>query len=616
MKRRNTALFRYEMPDKEQKPYIAMDMETMPISETLNANGFLYGAAHRSDDAENDITYFDTLEQIIEYLLHKDQRGYVAYFHNGANFDFKFLVPILKEYAKTRVDFSFEMVMQGATRCIALILRYSKHKIEIRDSYALIPEALKKLSAKFAPEYEKKNIGLNKGVLFDKTNPVHLEYLKYDILGLEKVIAAFRDIVEDHFAVHLGRTTAATAMRAWRATLPVGHVHFRSRHSVEDMAYMSYYGGRIYLRDIEFHSDVVAYDVNSMYPNVMRQNGVPTGPAAYTKYYVENKPGIYKVMAHVPQSFTFPLVPERTKFGTRFRTGDIPTYITSMEIEKAKEYGCTFDIIEGYVWSQCEHIFDEFVDKCETLRLQYKGSPVETATKLIANAAYGKFGTKRWVESYLIIDEPTKEEVQKRGLTPYTYPNGSVSADIWVERKELDVAYIQPHWAAWITAGARLHLFAIAEQIGLENVLYTDTDSVFCERRHGIAAHLDEGIKFGQVKLDKEMSLFIAGGLKMYAGLTDISEKYPMGEIVCCKGTPLKMFGEQFTTFADIVTAIAGEGIAKTFVRSNSTKAVVHNDASYFQLMTRRLSYIGNSQNIRLEKTRVLPLHMEMVLGT
>jgi len=61
---------------------------------------------------------------------------------------------------------------------------------------------------------------------------------------------------------------------------------------------------------------------------------------------------------------------------------------------------------------------------------------------------------------------------------------GDVIEDVYQHSANIDASYINPHWAAYITARQRLHLFDVMEMVGVENVYYADTDCVVSDRDH------------------------------------------------------------------------------------------------------------------------------------
>ena len=87
-----------------------------------------------------------------------------------------------------------------------------------------------------------------------------------------------------------------------------------------------------------------------------------------------------------------------------------------------------------------------------------------------------------------------------------------------------------PHWAAWITATARLRLLSYAEAIGAGSIIYTDTDSLTADTALIDAAigggRLSVGPAFGQVKVEKRWTRFRVEAPTVYSGLIDLPAGY------------------------------------------------------------------------------------------
>lgn len=112
--------------------------------------------------------------------------------------------------------------------------------------------------------------------------------------------------------------------------------------------------------------------------------------------------------------------------------------------------------------------FKPYVDHFTKMKVENKklgNKPLTNQAKLFLNGAYGKFGTKQNKEEKDLI-------MDKNGLLTFT---GSVTE---YEGKE----FYRPY-ASFVTAYGRLQLWnAIIYAVGVENFLYCDTDSIYCNR--------------------------------------------------------------------------------------------------------------------------------------
>jgi hypothetical protein len=187
-----------------------------------------------------------------------------------------------------------------------------------------------------------------------------------------------------------------------------------------------------------------------------------------------------------------------------------------MEIDRAISIdGARIEVVDGYFFEDVAYIFKDFVDNCEVLRTLYKGTPTEQVVKLLQNSLYGKFGTQITGRQLMIADTlPTGRE-----WLPMIDPDTcDVIDNVFVREEDRSANYMMPHWAAWITAGARLSLLDLCYDIGYENTNYTDTDSCQFHGNVDYAKHI--GNAYGECKLEYEMEWARYHAPKCYCGET------------------------------------------------------------------------------------------------
>lgn len=464
-----------EEPENEDKGklFAAIDTETYGLDgRNLLSQLFCEGW----DDAE----VFTSIEVMLDRLFSIDKatlRKTIWYAHN-AEYDWRYL----DDYIKA-LGFTIAYKERCAGKFYELCIMTKGHKPKVvtrfRDSMAVFPFGLAKFTAEFAPEYKKDDIGLgNGGVMFDPSNPVHIEYAKNDVKGLVHALLGFDDLIYKNFSVHVKATASGTAYEAWKRTIAPGVVYWRQAIKVESFLRKCYHGGLVsvnaeYMKEYEV-VDVV--DINSSYPANMRK-GVPAGRARYATIIHEGYPGYYHCKATIPDDAILPIVPHRSESGQLSWPaggGVIDTYVSSIEIEHCQKLGVIFDEVEGYYFPEglC-YPFGEFVDICEGLRATHAKKPLEIVVKLMQNSLYGRFGMKP--EGRLLIYDP---EGQPDGYESVYDPHTNTTIPNLYYKEEIRKAcYMLPHWAAWITANARILLDEGTEMAGRENVRYRDTDS-------------------------------------------------------------------------------------------------------------------------------------------
>ncbi len=544
--------------ERGRRRIIALDLETDGLE-----GEFILGAYSR--EGSDAVVFLQSLDQWIAHVRDYANQRSIWYCHGGSKFDFKYLIDQLM----TMVDegATISPIVRGTTEIIGYVIREGKKTYELRDSYALMPASLADISAKFAPAYVKLDIGLGNGITFDPANPQHREYLRRDVLGLKHSLIAFDALLMTAFNVRLQWSNAATAVRAWQRT--ISKPYTRTSDKCEAFSRRAYYGGMVYLRSTNKVQDAVALDVNAMYAHAMRQ-GVPTGSAGYTREEVHGYPGIYQIRASVPASIPMAFLPLRVDYRTIWPTGSFTTYCTSMEINEARRYGCQIDIIDGYVFDKIEPVFDLFVQLCETLEIPAKGTALGDTIKYLRNSLYGKFAIDTEQTEYLLARECPDD--YSPVVDPYSR---ELTALDWLfyRMKEVEKSTMQPHWAAWITANARLYLVYLNRMLGFHNVVYCDTDSLHVPRaafdQAVQAGKIVIGPQYGQLKLQNEYSYFRPVAPKQYYGLLRDGS-----EVVKVKGIP-----HDKAKLADLERVANGEKVSVNYRMQRSTMAMLKGES-------------------------------------
>lgn len=289
-----------------------------------------------------------------------------------------------------------------------------------------------------------------KDYLSDKVTPKLIDACKRDT-----------EIVFDFVSQMLGRyfnlglkiksTLPSMAMQYWqtfnRRDLP------RLKKETRERFREGYYGGRVEVfRFKEISGPVYHYDVNSLYPFVMRENLFPdiTGREKQTRNPDFNKYG----MAHIDIEIPFhniPALPYRSEKEIMFPYGKISGAYCYPEIRQALNDGAKINRINWAIeYAQSVNPFSGYVETCYGNRLKSKNDLDKTFWKLMMNSLYGKFASN---DKLLTISKDRE----------YTITSASRFSNVI--------------WSAYVTAYARLVLLKYLREAG--TVYYCDTDSVF-----------------------------------------------------------------------------------------------------------------------------------------
>ncbi len=258
-----------------------------------------------------------------------------------------------------------------------------------------------------------------------------------------------------------------------------------------------YYGGRT---EIFFTKPVVGniqyFDINSLYPSVMRDFGFPRlDKRKWTKHPDFKKEGMADVEMDCPQNIKIPYLSNRNDKGLIFPVGTFRGIYTYFEIRESIKLG--YVVRKTFTALQFEGTCSPFIQFVETLyNMRLKAQKVgdkllSDSAKLIGNNLYGKFGQGNEFTKLCAIKPGEKVEgfvfgnlILKKVLGKYPKHSNAV-------------------WACYTTAYARHRLYdgltKVQNNDGL--LIYCDTDSVIFESDKRIIEPSD---KLGEFKLEGE----------------------------------------------------------------------------------------------------------------
>lgn len=425
-------------------------------------------------------------QELIDYLMHDVKEPYLIYAHNGGKFDFHFMLHAL----------------ENPIRIINARLVSAKLGVhELRDSYAAIPiplAAYKKDDIDYA-KFEEDEREANKTEIVD--------YLKKDCEYLFDLVSKFCERFDRAL------TVGSAAIKQVRKIY-----EFETVNKNHDAIFRDFYfGGRVQC----FENGIInrplkIYDVNSMYPHVMKNFIHPTGRKNVTVRNCSiDKHGRIKGIADA--KFYFAKIkaklkdgglPIRLKTGLdfTFKSGEFMT--TSHEIKVLLKYGAIE--IERVIEARAsvENIsFGDYVDKFSNEKIAAKKSGdkiSELFAKFMLNSAYGKFAQNP--ESYkdwlLAQEMPEGDWTLEKESGEYCFFSKPTTRHSYY-----DVAI-----GASITSAARAVL--LEALFNAKNPVYCDTDSIICENLTNVEIH---DSKLGAWKLEGVGDSVAIAGKKMYA---------------------------------------------------------------------------------------------------
>ena len=513
--------------NKTQLPleFIFFDTETkgVAISDYEEEHHLWFGYAiyrnFRADSVNTTrqiyrITDIDTFWDWVESKTRPHTRIWL-FAHNTA-FDFR----ILKGFTQLSKR-GWKMNIPIFDRMRFLITwRKDRATIIISDTMNYFPVSLAKLG---------ESVDFPKMPMPDKDMPQE-EWDKYcfnDVQVIEKVITDFRDFVQSEDLGNWGMTEARQALNAYQHRFMSYPIEVHSNEKASELELECYHGGRVEafrIGEIPWNP-IFKLDVNSMYPYVMATNDYPT---ALLEYVYDIPPIQVK---HICDSFILmglcevntpePVYSRSENGKLTFPIGRFAVSLTHGEIEYALEHRHLIRFVEGYVYRR-KPIFKEYVDYFYTMRKEYKqvGNAAFTEfCKRMLNCLYGKFG-QQVPETNVIgtanyndasieyhIDAQTGERWREITIGGIIYREG-----------DRHLSYNSfPAIAACVTGYARIYLWKLITEAGIDNVAYCDTDSIVTNKigYERLTKYIDSN-RLGALKLEGEAKKGVIRGLKDY----------------------------------------------------------------------------------------------------
>lgn len=443
-----------------------------------------------------DYIEYRTMYDFIEGIWEEEER--VIFAHFGGIYDFMFIMKAILE----ETDYTIENMIQRGSGllCFDMVYRDEKgkliDKISFRDSSALLPFSLARLTKSFGVKHVKQDFNFETwdGKLTKKL----LGYLKDDCRGLYECLEAYYnwDLIKKAGPAY---TMASQAIRVFRLfqTKKIRGLN----KDVDAFVRLAYFGGRteIFKPHYSGKKKLRCYDVNSLYPDAMKNNEFPTNFSYSTYDYEPNSMGFYEATVEVPKDMYLPPLPcmHELKNSTKliFPTGRFTGIYSTIELEYARSLGVKIiSTGEGMIFQNGGYIFRGYIEALYKMRkeAQKKGDGVaDILTKLLMNSCYGRFGLNTKSEEILFDDF-------SEGLKPHSeFPIKKYGGEVWVRlmtrEKELDKSFSNVAISAWVTSLSRIHMHKLMLPVQRE-LYYMDTDSLFTTKK------MKTGKEIGELK--------------------------------------------------------------------------------------------------------------------
>lgn len=373
-----------------------------------------------------------------------------------------------------------------------------------------------------------KRVGLGKLPMPEQNAPAEEwdRYCRRDVEVVWRSLVEWWAFLARHDLGTAAATLAAQSFNAYRHRFMDCNIFIDCNEDALELARDAYMGGRVECHTLgELPGPGALYDVNAMYPAVMRELQAPV--ALLT---VRGRIGVdqlaaylarYACVADVQIETELPALPARIEGKLAFPVGSWRASLTSPELGLALELGALKRVYRCAIYDRALAFsrWASWVWKMRRAALD-RGDTIEAwQLKILGNAFYGKFGQRGRV--WEIIAQ--EDRAQVRAFDSY-----DLDAKQWRHFRQIgrsvqelselgESVNSHPAIAAHVTAAARVALWRFMELAGRANVHYTDTDSLIVsgDAPARLAPHVSAS-ELGALKLEKQWTRAEVRGLKDY----------------------------------------------------------------------------------------------------
>ncbi len=394
---------------------------------------------------------------------------------------------IKKKYSPTN---TFTIVGQDLRQMRFASLKYKDLFIELIDTFQIYSGSLYNFTDSFNVQCVKYEYDWNTHVNGTNYKEI-LKYCKNDCKGLYQAYHAIIDRLGAE-----GKTISGITLKIFKEQFlddKFDQVFPTLSIDSRRLSHYTYNGGTVYANPKFINhivENVVAVDVNSMYPYVMKEFSFPHGlPRELSSHKRINSKKYQEMVVYIDYEmvnmFPFFRVYSSNYYNElygipneNFKSTSVPekfkgyVAINSIELNLLKKYAKINELTYHEIFEyHVKSFFTEFVETFSKMKINFKelgdlgGVYV---SKILLNSLYGKFGQDLTGKNKVYTKEENIFYVGKRKMR-----------ENYLLYKQTDLEGIYTPLASAVTAYARQVLLEGAEKIGFENVVYGDTDSLY-----------------------------------------------------------------------------------------------------------------------------------------
>ena len=389
------------------------------------------------------------------------------------------------------------------------IIKYKNKTISFIDSYKIINISLANASSIYNISHIKLDIDHSQFILenihkYDFKTEL-LTYLKNDVIGLYQILVIFLNKAYDQWGVHNFFTVSGLALKVFLNHYLKFYLENTMKWDNDQIEGLKegYIGGRTEIFK-PFLKSGYYYDVNSLYPTVMKNYDYPIGKGIFVPGPAINLDFffgfIYCEIESSPSIF-IPVLPIKIENLTYFPIGKWKNIYFSEELKLAIKMGYKITPLWGLEYKEKAKIFNNFVSDMYDARIKSKTKDENFFYKLIMNSLYGRFGLKNNNSHFDL------QSFDDSLPTNFLYSTVIDNQKIMIERTSNKNYYgfAALHIAFTITSYARIYMYEFITSHNLDKHLYyMDTDSLWLDIP--LSDNLVSKTELGKLKLVSKIS--------------------------------------------------------------------------------------------------------------
>jgi hypothetical protein len=425
--------------------------------------------------------------------------------HNGGRFD--------NIFVKTATNVTFKKAIQKGSAIKTLTVTYKQDdavkQYTFKDTYPFVLDTLKNACMMFGTSKQKIDFDIKDKSFewyqenINSTQPESnwREYLTADVESLAELMVKLEQSYKKF----------GTSM-LWFTGLP-GIAFYLMNNYCKGMSKLyvpkdpsmvafiksSMYGGRVlcFKRHYKATDDdgMIAIDYNSLYPSAMALCSFPYGqPFLFTPDNIGefDKRAHYIILVTVLiPNIRYAYHPYKTEEGLLIYPSNttIKGVYNDVDLREMMKDGYTVvEAHSGIYWNRSKRIFTNLINQVYDKRNYYKGLGedhpefnMEYIIKILINSMFGKFN-ETLSESTRFEDNSYDTDVMARGGTEHSYSLDNGQKE--VTKKLFRPSVGKPSYiASYILAHSRSIVNEVIREIGPENIYYSDTDSIYVEKK-------------------------------------------------------------------------------------------------------------------------------------